>query len=394
MPSTGELTQQVLNLQFPKAVLAGTSFVQTATSETSFAIHNTTPVLQLIYRALLGTFESANFELILHAIEQLLPLAAMQVGAASSGQFHPAIGAFVEMQRRYDLLKDWSLLRVTRQSVISEIHSQIRSRSLNLAKHLPLHQFVAELAKEFRPAIFTLNYDDVVDDSQNAWFDGFSGSKNVSCGGEYCESSSFDARAFDEWKDALEPVLVHLHGSVRFGPSRQGSGLVKYRNANEACDAIEGVSGSDRTEGGQIVSADPITSGLNKAARLTLNPEPYGYYYRALIDSLLLSERLLVIGYGARDEHINTWIAQYAGRHGDQRRVTWIGKLDGKMVGERTPEKDLISLLSNHKFIDALHYARSDGSNPLIDCGALRLGASGFPVAPDVQSEIISFLVG
>jgi hypothetical protein len=97
MPSTGELTQQVLNLQFPKAVLAGTSFVQTATSETSFAIHNTTSVLQLIYRALLGTFESANFELILHAIEQLLPLAAMQVGAASSGQFHPAIGAFVEM---------------------------------------------------------------------------------------------------------------------------------------------------------------------------------------------------------------------------------------------------------------------------------------------------------
>jgi hypothetical protein len=393
MPSTSEITQRVINLQFPKAVLAGTPFLHTATAENTSAIHKTIPVLQLIYRALLGTFESAK--LILHTIEQLLPLAAMQVGAASSGQFHPAIGAFVEMQKRYDLLKDWSLLRVTRQSVISEIHSQIRNRSFNLAKHLPLHQFVAELAKEFQLAIFTLNYDDLVDDSQNAWFDGFNGNKDMSCGGEYWESSSFDARAFDDWKDTLEPMLVHLHGSVRFGPSRRGFGLVKYRNANEAYRAIEGVSGSDRTEGGQIVSADPIISGLNKAARLTLNPEPYGYYYRALIDSLLLNERLLVIGYGARDEHLNTWLAQYASRHCDQRRVTWIGKLDGKMVGERTPEKDLITLLSsNHKFTDALHYARSDGPNPLVDCGTLRLGASGFPVAADVQSEIISFLIG
>jgi hypothetical protein len=64
------------------------------------------------------------------------------------------------------------------------------------------------------------------------------------------------------------------------------------------------------------------------------------------------------------------------------------------MVGERTPEKDLIALLSNHRFTDALHYARSDESNPLVDCGALRLGASGFPIAADVQSEIISFLIG
>jgi hypothetical protein len=155
-PSTSEITQRVINLQFPKAVLAGTPFLQTATSENTSAIHKTIPVLQSIYRALLGTFESANFELILHTIEQILPLAAMQVGAASSGQFHPAIGAFVEMQKRYDLLKDWSLLRVTRQSVISEIHSQIRYRSFNLAKHLPLHQFVAELAKEFQLAIFTM----------------------------------------------------------------------------------------------------------------------------------------------------------------------------------------------------------------------------------------------
>jgi len=391
MPSTAEITERVIKLKFPQAVLVGTPFLQTANDRKPFAINNVTPVLQLIYRALQGTFENVNFELILHSIEQLLPLARMQVGAASSDQFHPAIGAFVEMQRRHELLKDWSLLRVTRETVIDEIHSQIQNSSLLLPLQLPLHRFVAELATQFQLAIFTLNYDDVVDSSLEAWFDGFSGAKVASSSGEYWEAASFDARAFEGWRNSIEPLLVHLHGSVRFGPSRQGLGLVKYRNAKEAARAITAISGSDKTEGGQIVSADPIISGLNKAARLTLNPAPYGYYYRALIDALLMNERLLVIGYGARDEHVNTWLGEFALQHGEQRRVAWIGKLDGKMVGERTPEKDWIRTLSGNKFHDALHYARDDGPNQLIDCGALRLGVSGFPVTPEVQSEIISF---
>jgi hypothetical protein len=121
-------------------VLAGTPFLQTANDRKPFAINNITPVLQLIYRALQGTFENVNFELILHSIEQLLPLAGMQAGAASSDQLHPAIGAFVEMQRRHELLKDWSLLRVTRETVIDEIHSQIQNRSFLLPHQLPLHR--------------------------------------------------------------------------------------------------------------------------------------------------------------------------------------------------------------------------------------------------------------
>jgi SIR2-like protein len=394
IPSTWEISERVAKLQNPKAVLVGTPFLQTDSNKTPFAFNTAVPVLHLIYRALQGTFDNINFELILHSIEQLLPLAAMNFGATSSGQFHPAIGAFVEMQRRYDFLNDWSLLRATRDSLISAIRSEICNRSSPLPNELPLNHFVAALADKFRLAIFTLNYDDVVDRTPIPWFDGFSRTNETSGSGPHSETSSFDARAFDGWKDVPEAVLVHLHGSVRFAPSLHSSGLVKYRNANEASQAITATSESDKTEGGQIVSADPIISGLNKAARLTLNPEPYGYYYRALIDSLLLNERLLVIGYGARDEHVNTWLTQYANRHREQRRVAWIGKLDGKMVGARTPEKDLITLLSNHRFTDALHYARSDESNPLINCGALRLGASGFPIAADVQSEIISFLSG
>jgi SIR2-like domain len=185
-----------------------------------------------------------------------------------------------------------------------------------------------------------------------------------------------------------------LHGSVRFGPSRNDFGLVKYSDIEAAREANKAIACSDKCSGGQIVSSDSIISGLNKAARLTLNPEPYGYYYRALIDSLLSNERLLVIGYGARDEHVNTWFGQFHAKHGERRRVGWVGMLEGKMVGEQTPEKKMITLLSDRKFVDCLHYRRSQEPNGLIECGLLRLGAAGFPLPEETQSELISFLHG
>jgi SIR2-like domain len=389
MPSTDDLTAHISRMQFPKVILNGTPFL--LTDEGPFALNEAVPVLRLLRRALSNTFERVDFELILHAIEQLLPFASMRAGATSSDQFHPAIAAFVEMLKHCEILNDWSLLRATRASVIYEIHSEIRNRSFQLPKELPLHKLIVALAEEFRLAIFTLNYDDVVDGAQTVWFDGFVGEEESSTHGAFPEAKFFDPQAFDLWKDAIEPVLVHLHGSVRFGPSRKDFALVKYSNIEAAGEAI---SRSDKSSGGQIVSSDSIISGLNKAARLTLNPAPYGYYYRALIDSLLSNERLLVIGYGARDEHVNTWLEQFGVKHAERRRIGWVGMLKGEMVGERTPEKDMIARLSDRRFEDCLHYSTSEKPNALMECGKLRLGAAGFPLPDETQSELISFLHG
>jgi hypothetical protein len=395
MPSTDDLTARISRMQFPKIILNGTPFLQTDKDKKPFALSEGVPFLRLLVRALSNTFESVNFELILHAIEQLLPFASMRAGAVSSDQFHPAIAAFVEMLKHCEALNDWPLLRVARESVISEIHSEIQNRAFQLPKELPLHKLIVALAEEFQLAIFTLNYDDVVDGARTDWFDGFVGNKEGSTGGAYWEANSFDAQAFDLWRDSNEPVLVHLHGSVRFGPSRQGFDLVKYSNTVAAGEAIKAISRSDKSSGGQIVSSDSIISGLNKAARLTLNPVPYGYYYRALIDSLLSNERLLVIGYGARDEHVNTWLGQFGVKHAERRRVGWVGMLKGEMVGEHTLEKRMIALLSDGKFEDFRHYSAPGKPNALMECGCkLRLGAAGFPLPEEAQSELISFLRG
>jgi SIR2-like domain len=234
----------------------------------------------------------------------------------------------------------------------------------------------------------------LVDGARLSWFDGFTGPEEEPEQGPAPAVSAFDARSFDKRRDANETVLAHLHGSVRFGYLRGQFGVGKYSDSQAAVESLE-VSVSDQHSAGQIVSASPIISGLSKVAKLALNPEPFGYYYRAFIDAVLGSKRLLVIGYGARDDHINTWLEQFQKKHADKRRVVWICKLPGTSVGERTMEKDMIQALAGPgNFREYQHYDCQNNSEKFKLCGAVGLVPSGFPVEPGTEAKILDFLKG
>jgi hypothetical protein len=302
MPSTTELTERIARLQYPAAVRKGAPFVYGPDQKYPFSIDKSFPLLPAIHSALSGAFRDVDFELILHAVEQLQPLVVSADPGYLSDRYHPVIGAFTEVRRRFDLLCDWTVLLAVRRSIISEIYTAINSKSVNKSGGpLPLHTFIQILEKEFQISVFTLNYDDLVDGARLSWFDGFTGPVEEPAQVPALGVSAFDARSFDKWRDANEPVLAHLHGSVRFGYLRSQFGVGKYSDSQAAVESLE-VSVSDQHSAGQIVSASPIISGLSKVAKLALNPEPFGYYYRAFIDAVLGSKRLLVIGYGARDE--------------------------------------------------------------------------------------------
>jgi hypothetical protein len=151
--------------------------------------------------------------------------------------------------------------------------------------------------------VFTLNYDDVVDGARDSWFDGFTRPVEQSPGGRVWSANGFDARYFNNWREASEPLLVHLHGSVRFGYLRGEFGTGKYSDSQSALESVEGTRAGDLYSAGQIVSASPIISGLSKPAKLVNNPEPFGYYYRAFIDSLLACAITSHWLWGARRSH-------------------------------------------------------------------------------------------
>ncbi len=85
MPSTADLTTCISRMPFPRVVRIGTPFLQTERDTKPFVTSEGIPVLRLLSEALSSTFASVNFELILHAIEHLLPLASMRNGDTSSG---------------------------------------------------------------------------------------------------------------------------------------------------------------------------------------------------------------------------------------------------------------------------------------------------------------------
>jgi hypothetical protein len=70
----------------------------------------------------------------------------------------------------------------------------------------------------------------------------------------------------------------------------------------------------------------PIISGLHKLQKL--NAQPYANYYAAFAQVISASPRLLIIGYGKGDDHINHWIREFAQIHNQAARIVEITDCD------------------------------------------------------------------
>ena len=393
MPSTDALTKGIGGMTFPAALHQSVRILLGPDETQLIQYDKPISILPMIYHALTSEFDYVDFELILHAVEQLEPIVASTEDRRRVDRYRAVLSTFVEVNRKLDLLNDAFLFSTIQPLIIAAIYRIMTGTPVkSLAKPPALHRFIRNLEKEFLLGVFTLNYDDVVDGARDSWFDGFTRPVEQSPGGRVWSANGFDARHFNNWLEASEPLLVHLHGSVRFGYLRGEFGTGKYSDSQAALESVEGIHVGDRYSAGQIVSASPIISGLSKPAKLVHNPEPFGYYYRAFIDSVLGSERLLVIGYGGRDDHINVWLEQFAKNHAEKRKVVWICKLDGSIVGERTDEKELINLLAGQGgFRESLNYDKKSAKK-FQTCGALGLVPSGFPVSEETEAEIMEFL--
>jgi hypothetical protein len=390
MPSTGDLTKRIAGMQTPAVLHRSVPILFGPNESQPFQYNKQIPILPIIYHALTSEFDYVDFELILHAVEQLEPIVASIEDRRRIDRYRAVLSAFVEVNHKLDLLSDASLLLAVRPLIMTEIYRMMTG--ISVPRPPALYHFIRNLAQQFQLGVFTLNYDDVVDGARDLWFDGFTRPVEQSQGGLVWSVNGFHARHFNNWREASDPLLVHLHGSVRFGYLLGEFGPVKYSDSQRALESVEGTRSGDRYSAGQIVSASPIISGLSKPAKLVHNPEPFGYYYKAFIDSLLDCERLLVIGYGGRDDHINVWLSQFSKHHAEKRKVVWICKLPGSDVGEVSAEKEMIKLLSDSAFEEYRNYDDPNNGQKFQRCGVLGLVPSGFPVSSETEAEIMQFL--
>lgn len=169
-----------------------------------------------------------NFETVIAAMEALDGYVLdKRYPAVVGGE----IGAFTDLMPSYeDFLKTVNTdpFFDLRRALLSVIATFVIDKTES-SPTIKLSAFVNGLREHFDLTVVTLNYDDLIDRT-GTWFDGFVPS-NESDQYEVFDHAAFRARVSSE-----PAVLLHLHGSVRFGRynGRGGRYVVKYVSAKAA----------------------------------------------------------------------------------------------------------------------------------------------------------------
>lgn len=309
-------------------------------------------------------FQSLNFEHILAVFEDLSALARSKRN--KEDRFRQVISTFVQTcDTLSDGFRDAEALDECRRDLTARISHLIRSQLTKGVPEQATKDFLESMGQQFLLRVVTLNYDDLIDRTSD-WFDGFSEKDG--------NLLRFQPKQFATEILAKEQVLLHLHGSVRYGYNNKS--LVKFDSTEDAFNNLQ--KSMEAIDHGSIVTAPPIISGFNKVAKLNHTPVPYGYYYKALVDFLLASPLLLIIGYGGGDGYVNRWLHQFVERHGTRRRIGYITR----------GTENISELLSEFAGQGTLEIKTG---NAFQKFGNLGLITGGFPVSKEALADLRKF---
>ncbi len=239
--------------------------------------------------------------------------------------------------------------------------------------------FWSSLADNFELTVATLNYDTLVEQAL-----GWGG---VEQGFEEADGSLgwlFRPRLVHQ---RTEHRLFHLHGSILMKGSAYGDTAGHFNFAGghwenkwfPTAEAASLASAGDlgRTAYGRDLLGGSIITGLHKTDKVAA--DPFMAYYEATANELRGSPRLLVIGYGFNDPHINRLVRRMTRDHEEARRVACIDYV-------RLPDEIGSNLRSG--FLEALHLWSGRGV-PWNDGGSMsRWDLGGFWNSPGGHAQL------
>jgi len=380
IPSTSDLTNIAIECLPTVVKKPPVAYVTAAGSHLS-GMQTQTNLAMPLLEGLNGAFASVDFELIIHALLQLEHYAIDW--ERSSPDLRPVMTAFTDLLRRFDLLGHRGVLSVARHQIVNAIHKDIAAKCSQTYSQddsnarAAQEAFIRRLSEHFRLVVIDLNYDDLLDRIAIGWSDGFTkiGKQN------------YALFRPEQWAKALaekEHLLIHLHGSVRYGHYDLKDPKfitmhepAKYDDPREAAGTFAGVSKSEPTAAGANVSAFPFITALDKAARLAHNVRPLGYQNVEAMLALARIPRLLVIGYGGRDPHLEAWIEEHQAIHGEGRRAVALSRLQSGLEPGHPLERLLTGLAKPQHLPDL----SADVDAPFRKLGPLVLFPNGVPSA-------------
>jgi hypothetical protein len=181
--------------------------------------------------------------------------------------------------------------------------------------------FLRRLNNEFDLYVATTNYDSIVEQAL----------------GWGPESQGFEPipgeSPFRYSGHTVPPRLIHMHGSLSFGYRDHGSDSNRFifEDNHEDLyyhpDPLKAFStwfgrSTQTSMAGRDTLAGPIITGLDKPDKLL--PEPYLSYYRRFQEFCTTIPRVLIVGYGFTDVHLNAVLGRLTRWHGPRRRIAII----------------------------------------------------------------------
>jgi hypothetical protein len=334
--------------------------------------------------AILRTLQSgdgtrdANYEDAFHVLEQLESLKS-PVPDRASVSLRPFLQPFDEID---GIAMHRESVRRERFEVMETIADAFRGVTYDTSWRTLADVFGVCLAG-FNLDIFTLNYDLLADVTVEGlsritgkkWYHGF-GSRIRGI------DAAFDPGEYASWNPEWGPkylTLQHLHGSLRYvyadgRPVAHARRVVLEEGANVNYIRENWTSAKNlalKSPAETFVGIAPIISGLHKLEKL--NVQPYANYYAAFARAISDSPRLLIIGYGKGDEHINYWIQEFAQIHNQAARIV-------EITNSEAPDTFAVQRITEWSDLNWSHYrglpdvfASAGGvENLVITCGLHR----------------------
>lgn len=278
-----------------------------------------------IHDAAQRTYGSPNFEHILHCLEALTGLIRSQdpnttpsyrlIEAELCDGLHKSLPS--PISGNWLIAAHWEFF----QTIYDEVLQTTQAAPLQ-PRWPEFRDFLARLNREFDMHIVTTNYDTLVE-SALGWGAAEQGFTPVS--GESILRFTGQASL---------PKLLHMHGSLAFGyrdimssdPNRflyedDHEDLHLHPNPASAVATWFGRS-TQNSMAGRSTIAGPIITGLQKPDKLL--PEPYSSYYRQFQELASSTPRVMVVGYGFGDQHVNAVMSRLTRWHGAQRRIVLV----------------------------------------------------------------------
>lgn len=377
VPNSAELLDVVLN-----------ALISRVRTEKRDSIEEVTFPLREVLEAGLSARGEEGFESIVAALEELL-----SYGLGEG----PLLQAFTELRPHVRDIARTDVLFGAHESVIQAILAALRAgvprTPIHVAAHDSLCAFVRRLASFARIVLVTLNFDALLDDVLE-WNDGF-----VANGDAYKE---FDPRRWYE-RVSQDHLLMHVHGSVRFGmrPSTHMQVNVPFsepvRYPTQAIAARMQTHASSPSADGQLLMASPIIAGGHKSPKLMLNSRPFAYYNGTALEAISKADRLLILGYGFGDAHVNVWIDEYL-RIRERSNIAIVGYRTGREIGENLMPTERYLRKLTPQGVDDIYVGIEGGAKPFRgshgSLGSAYFVASGVPIASDAEEALIHYLFG